>query len=520
MIDLAGLLRIVALAAGAACCSLAATAAADQPLVSLPAGTIAGVALPAGGAAFKGIPFAQPPVGPLRWRDPQPVKPWGGVLQTVEYGKSCAVEGNEDCLYLNIWTPRWPAGVHLPVMLWFPSGGNFTGASSDARYQSTSITQHGVILVSAQYRLSIFGFLAHPALAAESPHHTSGDYGLLDMLAAMHWVRDNIARFGGDPDNVTVWGESSTSLDLNVLLTSPLERGLFKRQITESGPVVDPPTLSEGERKGIETFAKAGIGNGPDALAKMRALPAADIWKLNGTALAWVGPDLGVVVDGYVLPRSPFAVFQSGGENPVPLLMGNNARELQKPFFPMPNGLGAAIDEIYGPLAAQARPIYGVDASPEPLPDPRLGPMLAQFATDTQFRCGTVAELRWHTKTSARSYEFQFDRVPPGKESNGAVHASELPYVFGTFASLGDASNGIDADVSRAMQQYWTNFAKRGDPNGPGLPQWPAFDQQRRSYVEFTDAGPIVRRDLRRAACDLYAATLQPYQSSPPPTRK
>lgn len=214
----------------------------------------------------------------------------------------------------------------------------------------------------------------------------------------------------------------------------------------------------------------------------MRSLPAADIWNLNGVALAWVGPDLGVLVDGYVLPRSPFAVFQSGQENPVPLLMGNNARELQKPFFPMPNGLGGAIDEIYGPLAPQARAIYGVDVTPEPRPDPRLGPMLAQFATDTQFRCGTVAEFGWHARTGARSYEFQFDRVPPGKEANGAVHASELPYVFGTLAP--------------------------GDPNGPGLPQWPAFDQQRRSYVEFTDAGPIVRQGLRRAACDLYTAAL------------
>jgi para-nitrobenzyl esterase len=393
--------------------------------------------------------------------------------------------------------------------LWFPSGGNFTGASSDARYQSLSIPQHGVILVSAQYRLSIFGFLAHPALSAESPHHTSGNYGLLDMIAAMRWVRDNIARFGGDPGNVTVWGESSTSLDLNVLLTSPLELGLFKREITESGPVVDPPSLAEGERKGVETMAKAGIGSGPDALAKMRALSPSDIWKLNGTALSWVGPDLGVLVDGYVLPRSPFAVFASGQENRVPLLMGNNARELQRPFFPMPNGLGGAIDAIYGPLAPQARALYAAGTTPEPPPDPRLGPMLAQFATDTQFRCGTVAELRWHAHAGNAAYEFQFDRVPPGKEANGAVHASELAYVFGTFASMGDPSNDIDARVSATMEQYWTNFANTGNPNGPGLPPWLLFDERSRSYIEFTDAGPITRQNLRKTACDLYAQTLE-----------
>jgi para-nitrobenzyl esterase len=484
------------------------TAAGDQPTVALAAGTIAGVAVD-GGAAFKGIPYAQPPVGALRWRAPQSPKPWSGVLQTVAFGNSCAVEGSEDCLYVNVWVPRWPVRAKLPVMVWYPSGGNFTGAASEAKYQSLSVPQHGVILVSAAYRLSLFGFLAHPALSAESPQHTSGNYGLLDMIAAMHWVRDNIARFGGDPDHVTVWGESSTSLDLNVLLTSPLERGLFKRQITESGPVVNPPTLAEGERKGVETMAKAGIANGPDALTKMRALPAADIWKLNGVALSWVGPDLGVLVDGYVFPRSPFAVFQSGTENPVPLLMGNNARELQKPFFPMPNGLGGAIDEIYGPLAPQARAIYGVGAPAEPSADPRLGPMLAQFATDTQFRCGTVTELRWHTRAGNPAYEFQFDRVPPGKEANGAVHASELPYVFGTFASLGDASNDIDARVSASMEQYWTNFAKTGNPNGPGLPQWTAFDPQRRAYIEFTGNGPIAGVNLRAAACDLYGRTLE-----------
>jgi len=174
----------------------------------------------------------------------------------------------------------------------------------------------------------------------------------------------------------------------------------------------------------------------------------------------------------------------------------------------MPKGLAGEIDEIYGPLAPQARTIYGVDASSEPPPDPRLGPALAQFATDTQFRCGTIAELRWHVQAGNSAYEFQFDRVPPGKDANGAVHASELPYVFGTFASLGNPSNDIDERVSATMEQYWTNFAKTGNPNGQGLPPWPAFDANTRSYIEFTDAGPIVRQNLRKAACDLYADTL------------
>ena len=462
------------------------------------------------GAAFKGVPFAQPPVGPLRWRDPQPVKPWKGVLQTTEYAKSCAIEGGEDCLYLNIWTPQWPVRSRLPVMLWFPSGGNFTGASSDARYQSLSIPQHGVILVSAQYRLSIFGFLAHPALSAESPHHTSGNYGLLDMIAAMHWVRDNIARFGGDPDNVTVWGESSTSLDLNVLLTSPLERGLFKRQITESGPVVDPPALAAGERKGVETMAKAGIGNGPDALAKMRALSAADIWKLNGTALSWVGPDLGVLVDGYVLPRSPFAVFQDGRENRVPLLMGNNARELQKPFFPMPNGLAGAIDEIYGPLAPQARAVYGVATMPEPPPGsaPRAGTcaICNRYAVPLRHGCRIAlacARRQYRVRVPIRSgaARERGERRGPRKRiavclrhlrGDGAVKRYRRPRLERQWSSIGRTSPKREIRTAR------------------DLPQWPAFDLQSRSYLEFTDAGPIARQNLRKAACELYAQALMP----------
>jgi len=491
----------------------AAHAADSGPDVQVTGGTIRGSLASYGGAVFKGIPFAQPPTGELRWREPAPVKAWNGARDATAFGAPCmqgAPNTSEDCLYLNIWTPEWPAKTRRAVMVWFHGGGNFAGAASDPIFDGESLARHGVLLVAAQYRLGVFGFFAHPELTRESPHRVSGNYGLLDQIAALRWVRDNITKFGGDPGNVTIFGESAGSLDVNVLMASPLSSGLFRRVIGESGPVVNPPPLAEAERKGEDLAHRLTAPSQP-GLKGLRALSSAELQKATGQGLSFLGPMLGVVVDGWVFPESPMQAFAHGKEHHVGLLLGSNARELQRPFFPMSGTLVQAITDQYGPLADRAVALYGLDSGSEPQPDLQLGTTMAQWATDSQFRCGTVAELVWHTTAGNPGYQFQFARAVPGREAAGAAHGSEVPYVFG---NLGRAANSpkydaIDQQVSEAMQTYWTNFAKTGDPNGGGLPAWPKFDSAKRSYLEFTGAGPVVREALRRQVCDLFTENLK-----------
>ena len=480
--------------------------AQEGPAVSIATGQLRGAAA-GSGAVFKGIPFAAAPVGDLRWREPAPAKAWTGVRDATKFSARCIQNGqdvSEDCLYLNVWTPEWPAKSRRPVMVWIHGGGNFAGSGSEANFDGEALARRGVVLVTANYRLGVFGFFAHPELTAESPHHASGNYGLLDQIAALKWVRDNIARFGGDPRNVTIFGESAGSLDINVLMTSPLAKGLYTRLIGESGPVVAPPSLAEGEKKGRSVAS----GLKADSLKALRAIPAQDLQKATGQGLEFLGPLLGVVVDGWVLPRAPFQVFQAGQEHRVDLLLGSNARELTRPFFPVA-GMKEGIEADFGPLAPRALAVYGIANGGEPPADPVLGSAMAQWATDMQFRCGTVAELIWHSRAGNRSYQFQFSRVPPGRESVGAAHGSEIPYVFGTLSIAARAANApkydsVDTAVSEQMQQYWTNFAKAGDPNGGSLPRWPKFDPTARAYIDLTATGPVAREGLRREACDLF----------------
>jgi para-nitrobenzyl esterase len=488
-----------------------AGAAEESPTVAITGGKIRGSAL-SSGAVFKGIPFAAPPLGDLRWREPRAVKPWPGVRDATNFGSRCMQNGggvSEDCLYLNVWTPEWPAKSLKPVMLWIHGGGNFAGASSEAIFGGESLARRGVVLVSANYRLGVFGFFAHPELTAESTHHASGNYGLMDQVAALKWVHDNIARFGGDPRNVTIFGESAGSLDINVLLTSPLTKGLFARLIGESGPVVAPPSLAEGEKKGLSVAANFKA----DTLKTLRAIPAEDLQKATGQGLSFLGPLLGIVVDGWVLPKPPFQVFEAGQEHRVDLLLGSNARELTRPFFPV-GGLSQGIAAQFGPLASRALEVYGVKDGQEPQSDAVYGSAMAQWATDFQFRCGTVAQLIWHSRAGNAAYQFQFSRVPPGREAVGAAHGSELPYVFGSLSIAARSANApkydsTDASVSDQMQQYWTNFAKSGNPDGGSLPHWPKFDPTARAYIDFTANGPVMREGLRREACDLFIENIK-----------
>jgi len=488
------------------------------PVANLKSGRLVGSYLMPDGAAFKGIPFAQPPVGDLRWRPPIPEKPWNGSFDATNYGPPCAQNGagqmiagsNEDCLYLNVWTPEWPAKSRLPVMLWIHGGGNYGGTASTANFDGEKLARHGVVLVTANYRLTIFGFFAHPELTRESPHHASGNYGLMDQIRALEWIRDNIERFGGDPQNVTIFGQSAGAVDANVLMTSPLAKGLFQRAIAESGTVTrnpdaatlamtalgavmqvksgpvtysDAAELAEAERAGEKLGTR---------IASLRAMPAADLLKLVAAPRMAIGPANGVIVDGWVLPKAPADVFIKGEEMHVPLLIGNNARERTPPQT-TPEELTQAALAMYGPLTRKALSLYGFSTRAEP--DPLYGGTAAQWVVDTMYRCPVVAQLLWHTAAGNTSYEYQFDIAPAGRETLGAVHGAEVPFVFGRVG---------DDKTSDAIRQYWTAFAKTGKPSGTSLPQWAPFGEQSRAYLEFTASGPASREGLRRPFCDLY----------------
>jgi para-nitrobenzyl esterase len=499
--------------------------AADPPTVALTAGQLRGAALDHSGAVFKGIPFAQPPVGDLRWRAPQAAKAWTGVREATAFSAPCAQNtggkmmeaSSEDCLYLNVWTPDWPSGSKRPVMFWLHGGGNYGGTASSPNFDGESLARHGVVVVTANYRLSIFGFFSHPELTRESQNHASGNYGLMDQIAALKWIRDNIARFGGDPANVTMFGQSAGAVDANVLMTSPLAAGLFQRAIAESGTVTrnpdaatmnmtalgvlmkvkggpvtysDAPLLLEAEQRG-EALAAALNAPVPGSLKFLRGLPTAELLKPVAAPQMSIGPANGVVVDGYVLPKPPAEVFVTGKQLKVPLLIGNNSRERTPPNV-TPADVAAAAGAMYGPLADRAAKLYTADAT-----DPLYGNQAAQWVVDTMYRCPVVAQLNWHVAAGNAGYEYQFDRAAPGREAVGATHGAEVPFVFGV---LGPAYKDPDRALSAAIEEYWTTFAKTGAPGAP----WPKFDTSARGYMEFTDNGPVPREALRRPYCDLY----------------
>jgi para-nitrobenzyl esterase len=489
-----------------------ASAADSSPIVKVTGGQVRGVLPEKGGAVFKGVPYAQPPVGDLRWREPMPVKPWTGVRDATKFGPMCAQRPSpllpnaaeitsEDCLSLNIWAMGWPLKSRLPVMVWIPGGGNFAGGSAQTQYDGERLTRRGVVVVSINYRLGTFGFFSHPALTRESPHRASGNQGILDQIAALKWVRKNITKFGGDPGNVTIFGSSAGSLDISVLMTTPLSKGLFHRAIGQSGNAIhegDPLSLQEAEKRG-QTEALQWKVSADISARDLRAVSAGEI--LAAEPEMDVGPSLGIIVDGYVFPRKPSDVFAAGQEYHVPLIIGSNARDY---IPPLPKDLAKAITEAYGPLADRATPLYVGDA------DPQYGTPVEQWATDTSFRCSTVTQLKWHAAAGSPVYEYEFARVPKGREAFGAMHGAEICHVFGTLDQclyiLGPPAASTEEDVrlSDAMQQYWTNFAKTGDPNGKGLPLWPKFDLSSRAYIQFTDSGPVAKEGLRRPYCDLF----------------
>ena len=496
-----------------------AKAAGANPIVSIGTGQLSGSLTADGAAVFKNIPFAQPPVGDLRWREPLPAKAWTGVRDATSFGPMCNQSGNkqlphsEDCLQLNVWTPKWPMTSRVAVMVWIHGGGNTAGSGVEPLFNGEVLARHGVVLVTVNYRLGVFGFFAHPGLTKESSHHAAGNYGLADQIMALHWVQENIARFGGNPTNVTIFGESAGAADVNALIASPLTKGLFVRAIAESGPIGTQPSLAESEKRGVDLAANVGF-TGEDAVAKLRALSDAEL--MEKTAPAPPGPaagrgagpgpgiTMGITVDGWVLTEPGSKIYAEGREQKVALLIGNNSQEMQPRGAP--GDIRQMISQRYGPLADRALAAYGVNGPGEPQPDSENGTVMLQFTTDNSFRCGTVQELIWHTAAKNTGYEYQFSRTVHGQEALGAPHASEIPFVFGTLPVWQQMRkyNESDQQYAPQMQAYWTNFAKTGDPNGEKLVKWPKFDPTARAYMDFTDAGPVAKEGLRRQACDLF----------------
>lgn len=508
-------------AAVIALATLCATASATAGPVRTKAGLVEGTASADGAVrVFRAIPFAAPPVGDLRWKAPQPVKPWTGVRQATEFGSYC-VQGrifddmvfhgkpSEDCLYLNLWTPAKSAGEKRPVMVWIHGGGFNAGASDEPRHEGTPLARKGVVVVTINYRLGVFGFLAHPELTAESGRKASGNYGLMDQLAALQWVHENVAAFGGDPGNVTIFGESAGSFAVSALVASPLARGLVHKAIGESGAffgrnALPTVSLAESEKKGTDFGASIGAGS----LAALRGKTADEVLAAALKVQPWFEP----TVDGYVLPKSPEAIYAAGEQLKVPLLAGWNADEIRAgvalgPQRPTAKGFAEQVHKQFGPAAEEILRVYPAATDAEAVNS------AADMAGDLFLVYATWKWIDQHARTGASPvYRYRFDRkipVAPGTkvsgvdataEDVGARHAGEIEYVFGALDSVPKVTwEEVDRKLADQMATYWSNFARAGDPNGPGLPAWPRYTGQGGPQVMHLDVKSEARPDGLRA---------------------
>lgn len=515
--------------------SAAASSPNDPLVVQTTAGLIRGIARAKGGAQFLGIPYAEPPVGPLRWHAPVPHKSWAGVRDTSAFGASCSqallggawnrydhAHSSEDCLFLNVITPAWPAAKLLPVMFWIHGGANQGGSGSGSLYNDGTLLNHGVLIVTINYRLGILGFFAHPELTSESPHYASGNYGLMDQILALRWVHENIARFGGDPNNITVFGQSAGSIDTGILMTSPLARGLFQKAIGESGAPFYPVLMSfdQAQQAGQQFAASFPALTTENPIDFLRSVPADDLID-KAAHFQWGIPPVGPIVDGWVVPRSPDEVFKAGKEAPIPLLVGVTTREFGS--GDSPDALRKSIQDYAGKFAPQALALYGVAHGGQGTDDPLYGSAGVQWSADTEFHCPVSTEALWHAAARHRTFLYELDHAIPGQEAQGVLHSADLPYVFGSFPTSGNISGHfgpVDVQLADLMETYWTNFAKTGDPNSSGDPNaaapnsttlahWPEFDAAQ-LYLKFTEDGQGVASTgpVRGPQCDLYREIL------------
>jgi para-nitrobenzyl esterase len=437
--------------------------------------------------AFRGVPYAAPPIGNLRWRGPQSVAAWTGVRHAEKFGNVCMQNAlkpgsfyqvefyetpepvSEDCLYLNLWTAASSATEKRPVMVWIHGGGFVEGSGSLPSFNGENLARKGVVLVTINYRLGVFGFLAHPELSKESPFHTSGNYGLMDQLQALRWVKQNIRQFGGDPDNVTIFGQSAGAASVIDLCASPLAKGYFRRAIVQSGGFGRGGDRKTQEDAGVSFAKRVGV----DSIAALRAKPAEEIQRIaipppdgKSANVSHFGP----YVDGYFLTKAPLEVFQAGNENTHSLIAGSLANE-GTTLVPSPvteAELKSRIEARYGSRSEEYFKIYPVHSDKEA--------WQASIDAISDFMAGGALEIARDEKQHP-AYIYYFDRRPPGRDSEryGAFHSAELVYVFNNLDSVKRPWTETDRKLADVMSSYWVNFAKTGDPNGAGLPHWPAF---------------------------------------------
>jgi len=447
-------------------------------------------------AIFKGIPFAAPPVGQLRWKAPEPASPWKGVLHANQFSKNCMQKPvhellpwtsefmlvndvSEDCLYLNIWTTAKTSEDHLPVYVYIYGGGFTSGAGDVSIYDGENLARKGIIVVNFNYRLGVFGFLAHPELTAESPHHSSGNYAFLDQLAALQWVKENIAAFGGDPERVTIGGQSAGAVSVGLQVVSPLTKGLFRGAITESGTGISGwpiPSLADGEKIGAD-YAKS---MGAKSIADLRAMPAEKLLDSSS-------PRFPPVIDGWFLPDQIMKIYAAGEENDVPMIDGWNADENPAPPLSAED-FRKQSQQRYGSMTEEFLKLYPAGS------DEQAKTSQKQSGRDR----ARASEYLWAQARAATAkspaYLYCFTRAIPWPQhpEYGAFHSADLPYFFDNLYRLDRPYEQVDREIAHEMSSYLANFVKTGNPNSDRLPGWAAFQPSSKPIMELGESpGPI-----------------------------
>ncbi|MDP4282946.1 MAG: carboxylesterase family protein [Bacteroidota bacterium] len=467
---------------------------------------------------FKGIPYAKPPIGGLRWKEPQPVTPWEGVRKADAFGpramqryiysdmnfRSNGV--SEDCLYLNVWTPAKSANDHLPVLVYFYGGGFMAGDGSEPRYDGESISRKGIVAITVNYRLGIFGFFAHPDLTKESPHHASGNYGLMDQAAALQWIQRNISAFGGDPKKITIAGESAGSYSVSALMASPLSRHIIAGAIGESGSLLakrSTVSLAEAEQTG----AKFANNVGATSLAALRALPADQL--LEATAKPGQG-DFPVDVDGYFFQKAPAIIYAAGEQAHVPLLVGWNSEESNYQAIlgqqdPTKENYINAVKKEMGKNAAEVLKVYnpGNDETVKQVATDLASALFISFGTwkwsDMQSATGSKPVYRYYYAHPRPTLRAEKGNIASEPDAEGAVHSSEIEYAMGNLPT-----NRVydwqpeDYKISQIMQAFFANFVKTGNPNGLGVPTWPAVKSGEPAEVMHIDVNTKAEKETHR----------------------